>query len=333
MICKTSRSPQCLDSRDEWRRADESRRVSDTARTLVRRISIRRTARCGHRDRRAARPRCVVSRTRFGRGHRRHRSCSITSRRAQRARARDASSCTRLPRPRHCGGIATHLAFVLRSGLPPRMPFRPRGIRPCGACCSRRRRGSIGRCATSRFSRRAPLMTSARRIRSLAATPADVPDLQALIRALADYERLAHLCVATERFGGRGAVRPHPAAEVLIAREWGKRHCGGICAVFPHFLDVPRPARPVARGPLRRSGGIAARARPRLLARARRHRPRARLRPLRMGGARLERAGDRVLRGAWARRCCPTGGSPASPATRLRASASTRPDPLLAFGG
>ena len=34
------------------------------------------------------------------------------------------------------------------------------------------------------------------RIRS--ATPADVPDLHALIRGLAEYERLSDICVSTE---------------------------------------------------------------------------------------------------------------------------------------
>jgi GNAT superfamily N-acetyltransferase len=49
------------------------------------------------------------------------------------------------------------------------------------------------------------------------ATPGDVPVILACIRALAEYERLAHECVATETllheslFGGR------PSAEVVLA--------------------------------------------------------------------------------------------------------------------
>jgi GNAT superfamily N-acetyltransferase len=50
------------------------------------------------------------------------------------------------------------------------------------------------------------------------ATPADVPDIHALIRALAEYERLAQLCVSTEADVAEALFGPRPAAEVLIAR-------------------------------------------------------------------------------------------------------------------
>ena len=65
------------------------------------------------------------------------------------------------------------------------------------------------------------------------AAPADVPDLLRMIRALADYEKLAHLVVVDEQrladalFGGR------PAAEALIARE---RAESGIPAGFALFF-------------------------------------------------------------------------------------------------
>jgi GNAT superfamily N-acetyltransferase len=49
------------------------------------------------------------------------------------------------------------------------------------------------------------------------AVPADVPAIAAMIRALADYEKLAHLCVSTEQDLQRALFRPAPAAEVLIA--------------------------------------------------------------------------------------------------------------------
>jgi GNAT superfamily N-acetyltransferase len=49
-------------------------------------------------------------------------------------------------------------------------------------------------------------------------TPDDAPALAAMIRALADYERLAHLCVATEDDLRTAIWGPDPAAEVLIAR-------------------------------------------------------------------------------------------------------------------
>ena len=49
------------------------------------------------------------------------------------------------------------------------------------------------------------------------AEPADVPAIAAMIRALADYEKLAHLCVLTEEDLQRALFGPAPAAEVLIA--------------------------------------------------------------------------------------------------------------------
>ena len=50
------------------------------------------------------------------------------------------------------------------------------------------------------------------------AEPADVPDLQALIRALAEFERLGELCVSTEADLLDALFGPRPAAEALIAR-------------------------------------------------------------------------------------------------------------------
>jgi GNAT superfamily N-acetyltransferase len=49
------------------------------------------------------------------------------------------------------------------------------------------------------------------------AKPADVPAIAAMIRALADYEKLSHLCVSTEQDLQRALFGPAPAAEVLIA--------------------------------------------------------------------------------------------------------------------
>jgi GNAT superfamily N-acetyltransferase len=45
----------------------------------------------------------------------------------------------------------------------------------------------------------------------------DLGDIVAMIRALADYEKLAHLCVATDADIEAGLFGPSPAAEVLIA--------------------------------------------------------------------------------------------------------------------
>jgi GNAT superfamily N-acetyltransferase len=46
----------------------------------------------------------------------------------------------------------------------------------------------------------------------------DVPDIAAMIRALAEYERLAHLCVGSEDELRDALFGARPAAEVLLAR-------------------------------------------------------------------------------------------------------------------
>ena len=51
-----------------------------------------------------------------------------------------------------------------------------------------------------------------------AAAPDDVPVILAFIRGLAEYEKLAHACVATEDTLRRTLFGERPAAEVLIAR-------------------------------------------------------------------------------------------------------------------
>lgn len=50
----------------------------------------------------------------------------------------------------------------------------------------------------------------------------DVPAIHAMIRALAEYERLAHLCVASEADLDAALFGPRPAAEALIARRDGE---------------------------------------------------------------------------------------------------------------
>jgi GNAT superfamily N-acetyltransferase len=50
-----------------------------------------------------------------------------------------------------------------------------------------------------------------------AATPADVPAILACIRGLAEYERLAHQCTATEALLHETLFGREPAAEVVLA--------------------------------------------------------------------------------------------------------------------
>ncbi len=62
-------------------------------------------------------------------------------------------------------------------------------------------------------------MDSASAFRILPATPRDVPDVLAMIEALAKYENLRHLCVATEASLQAALFGSPPAAEVLIGWE------------------------------------------------------------------------------------------------------------------
>jgi GNAT superfamily N-acetyltransferase len=71
-----------------------------------------------------------------------------------------------------------------------------------------------------------------------AATPADVPEIHALIRALAEYERLTPICISTEADIARALFGPRPAAEVLIARETQKLASAAGFALFFHTFST-----------------------------------------------------------------------------------------------
>ena len=66
-----------------------------------------------------------------------------------------------------------------------------------------------------------------------AATAADLPVIAGLIRALADYEKLTHLCVATDADLADALFGPRPAAEVLIA--WQGGTAAGFALFFHNF--------------------------------------------------------------------------------------------------
>lgn len=68
------------------------------------------------------------------------------------------------------------------------------------------------------------------RIRS--ATRADVPRILDLIRALAEYEKLSHECVATEEALAATLFGERPAAEVVMAE------CDGETAGFALFFPT-----------------------------------------------------------------------------------------------
>ena len=65
------------------------------------------------------------------------------------------------------------------------------------------------------------------------ARPGDVAVVHAMIRELAEFERLAHLCVASEADLAAALFGPRPAAEVLIACRDGE--AAGFALFFHNF--------------------------------------------------------------------------------------------------
>jgi len=65
------------------------------------------------------------------------------------------------------------------------------------------------------------------------ATRMDVPSIHAMIRALAEYEKLTHLCVTTEADLETALFGPRPAAEVLIA--WKDGEAAAFALFFHNF--------------------------------------------------------------------------------------------------
>src|SRR6266496_3092850 len=70
------------------------------------------------------------------------------------------------------------------------------------------------------------------------ATPADVPEIYALVRALADYERLDAACVSTEGDLHEALFGSRPAAEALIARKSGNSMPAVGFALFFHTFST-----------------------------------------------------------------------------------------------
>jgi GNAT superfamily N-acetyltransferase len=65
------------------------------------------------------------------------------------------------------------------------------------------------------------------------ATPPDTPIVHALIRELAAYERLAHICVSSEEDVREALWGTHPSAEVLIA--WKGVEAAGFALFFHNY--------------------------------------------------------------------------------------------------
>jgi GNAT superfamily N-acetyltransferase len=66
-----------------------------------------------------------------------------------------------------------------------------------------------------------------------AATPADVPAILRCIQGLAEYERLAHQCVATEELLREQLFGLTPAAQVVLAEQGTET--AGFALWFPSF--------------------------------------------------------------------------------------------------
>ncbi len=61
----------------------------------------------------------------------------------------------------------------------------------------------------------------------------DVPQILEMIRGLAEYEKLSHVCIATEDELRRTLFGARPAAEVLLAFEG--EACVGFALFFPNY--------------------------------------------------------------------------------------------------
>ena len=70
------------------------------------------------------------------------------------------------------------------------------------------------------------------------ATVADVGDLLAMIRGLAEYERLEHLVVVSEQTLVASLFGDRPAAEAIIAREGGQNGEVAGFALFFHTFST-----------------------------------------------------------------------------------------------
>lgn len=70
-------------------------------------------------------------------------------------------------------------------------------------------------------------------VRIVAAVESDVPIILAMIRELAEYEKLLHICAASEEQLRRTLFGERPAAEVLLAEIDGK--AVGFALFFPNY--------------------------------------------------------------------------------------------------
>jgi GNAT superfamily N-acetyltransferase len=71
------------------------------------------------------------------------------------------------------------------------------------------------------------------KIRIVSATKLDLPVILEMIRALAEYEKLAHIVAATEERLRETLFGSKPAAEVLLAHY--ERECAGFAAFFATY--------------------------------------------------------------------------------------------------
>jgi GNAT superfamily N-acetyltransferase len=70
------------------------------------------------------------------------------------------------------------------------------------------------------------------------ATPGDVADIHALVRALAAYEKLGDACVSSEADLANALFGSRPAAEALIAREAQRSGPAAGFALFFHTFST-----------------------------------------------------------------------------------------------
>ena len=152
-------------------------------------------------------------------------------------------------------GVADAARLRVRPQPPVAGAVRPGRLRRLGQAAARRR--ARRRRARPRAARaRARRMTARGTGRPARRREADVPAIHALIRDAGRVRAAGAPVRATEARSPRGAVRR--AAGGRSADRCLRRRSRRFRAVLPQLLDLRRPARAVARGPLRAAGATAA---------------------------------------------------------------------------
>ena len=160
---------------------------------------------------------------------------------AARRRAATPRPCDRTrPGSRHFDAAGVHLRPQRAERRPVPVGRLPDVGRVAAGCAPRRRdEGPADTRASVVIAQHETIHSSnGRSFRIASATPADVPDLHALIAGLADYERLTDICVATQHDLEQALFGEVRCAEALIARVDANHQEAAGFALFFHTYST-----------------------------------------------------------------------------------------------